>query len=486
MNPYSEFTCLYTSQKQKKAKTWHDGHLKYFFNNSKVVLYDEKMNVLDRGSALAVGDDLDMDKHLVTVEDLTSEYATNSGDSGTLPKPAAPFPAPIHAAFQARSTVAPQQSKPIGRPLNPYSSAAPTYTPIRPNDGAIAGSAGRSQKYQSSNVGSTSSYSGNVPAPDLKRKKWRAPFAQAELTPPISADSPFDSLDDGAFENWDNSDMLDFDEATPPTPALKNRSGIATEMRATTGPVYIIPSASSFKTGAPTPSSASTSLSREAAPKRRKVGLSRPAGSLPAPAQSSIMAPHRPPSSQLEFPNAARCTNFTGKNSGQLLRRSMSLGSRFSTTNQYRDSMTFLIYEHLQIMVIEIAITMWSIKSSGKSNDGDSQDALYRSRGVHMHSGSTLRRRGDAYTGFPLYRGGAGGGVSMEASAVVQPSAQQGAVLSLCNKEHHSKYSKDDLWVVSQSSRLDAASTFFARSVFYGPSGNDVEVDYLLVAERLK
>lgn len=25
MNPYTEFTCLYTSQKQKKAKTWHDG-----------------------------------------------------------------------------------------------------------------------------------------------------------------------------------------------------------------------------------------------------------------------------------------------------------------------------------------------------------------------------------------------------------------------------------------------------------------------------
>lgn len=26
MNPYSEFTCLYTSQKQKKAKTWQDGN----------------------------------------------------------------------------------------------------------------------------------------------------------------------------------------------------------------------------------------------------------------------------------------------------------------------------------------------------------------------------------------------------------------------------------------------------------------------------
>jgi hypothetical protein len=102
--------------------------------------------------------------------------------------------------------------------------------------------------------------------------------------------------------------------------------------------------------------------------------------------------------------------------------------------------MTFLIYEHLQIMVIEIAIILWGIKSSGKSHDEDSQDGLYRSRGVHMHSGSTLRRRGDAYTGFPLYRGPPGGGSgSTESIAVVQPSTQQGAVLSLSNKEHHSK-----------------------------------------------
>lgn len=32
------------------------------------------------------------------------------------------------------------------------------------------------------------------------------------------------------------------------------------------------------------------------------------------------------------------------------------------------------------------------------------------------------------------------------------------------------------MWVISRTSKFDAASTFFARSVFYGPSGNDVEV----------
>lgn len=32
------------------------------------------------------------------------------------------------------------------------------------------------------------------------------------------------------------------------------------------------------------------------------------------------------------------------------------------------------------------------------------------------------------------------------------------------------------MWVISKTSKFDATSTFFARSVFYGPSGNDVEV----------
>ncbi|KAG0283918.1 hypothetical protein BGZ96_011712 [Linnemannia gamsii] len=500
MNPYSEFTCLYTSQKQKKAKTWHDGNLKYFHNNSKVVLYDEKFNVLDstfhRGAALAVGDDMDMDKHLVTVEDLTVEYATNSGDSGTSVKPIASTPTAARTAIPVRSAPSYQKPKPAGRQLNPYTSTALANTSIsstRPIDEATATSAGRPangfipqpQQHQSDNTGSSNNYFANAPQPDLKRKKWRAPFTNKEPSPSTSMDEQFDQLDESDFGNWDNSDMLDFVD-THPQSALGGINGNAAATRAPMGPTATIkPISTSKAVSSMTSSTGTVVLSREA-PKRRKVGLSRPTGSLEAPTQASLMAPHKPPSSQLEFPNAARCTNFTGKNSGQLLRRSMALGSRFASTNQYRDSMTFLIYEHLQIMVIEIAVIMWGIKSNGKAHDGDTQDPLYRSRGVHIHSGSTLRRRGDVYTGFPLYRGQLGAGGSVETTAVVQPSAQQGAVLSLSNKEHHSKYSKDDLWVVSQSSRFDAASTFFARSVFYGPSGNDVEITCLSHSDSSK
>ena len=428
------------------------GHLKHFHNNSKVVLYDEKYNVLDskfhRGTALAVGDDMDMEKHLVTVEDLTVEYATNCGDPGTTAKPVAATPTAAHMAVPVRSAPSHQQPNPAGRPVNPYASAASANTASflsRLTDGVPPESAGRPvrdpvpQQHQYSNAGTSNNYSMKTLQVDLKRKKWRAPFTNKEPAPPPSMDEQFDQLDDGDFDNWEDSATLD-SVITSLTPEGMGMSGNVATSRAPTGSTAATKLTSTFKPVTTAPStSGSTAFSRDA-PKRRKVGLSRPTGSLDAPVQSSLMAPHKPPSSQLEFPNAARCTNFTGKNSGQLLRRSMALGSRFASPNQYRDSMTFLIYEHLQIMVIEIAIIMWGIKSNRKAHDGDSQDSLYRSRGVHIHSDSTLRRRGDAYTGFPLYRGQSGAPGSTEATAVVQPSAQQGAVLSLANKEHHSKY----------------------------------------------
>lgn len=226
----------------------------------------------------------------------------------------------------------------------------------------------------------------------------------------------------------------------------------------------------------------STASAAVQAPKRRKVGLSRVSNITGSAVKSSFRSPRRPPSTQLEFPTAARCTNFTGKNSSHLMRRSLTLGSRFASTNLYKDGMTFLIYEHLQIMVIEIAIAMWNIKTGPNTREPEALDATYRSRGIPMHSGSTLRRRGDVYVGFPMFteRGfnsaGNGPGVT---TAAIQPPGLQGLTLTINNKEHHSKYSKDDLWVISTTSRFDAASTFFARSMFYGPSGSDVELQCL-------
>ncbi|KAF8936586.1 hypothetical protein BGZ58_004007 [Dissophora ornata] len=435
MNPYSEFTCLYTSQKLKKAKTWQDG------------------------ATIAVGDDMDMDKHLITIEDLTVAYAANSTDQRV-----ASNPAPV-ASTTRRNVGLPSRAAPARASVAPPTAAVISSTAISSSI-SISGLASVTAQQPENNTHPTS---WSAAQSNAKRKKWRPPVPGSGGFVSTSLDTADDDWDLDAISVQDLQDT--FGDAAdgllePPviganiTTALSKQSMIST-----------------------TTSTTPTSTAQIPTPKRRRVGLSKLSSpSSSALGQSSLKSPHRPPSTQLEFPNAARCTNFTGKNSRQLLRRSLALGSRFMTTNQYKDGMSFLIYEHLQILVIEIAITMWSIKTNPNTREGEPFDALYRSRGIHMHSASSLRRRGDAYAGFPMYSersfkgagdisGGGGGNL-----AAVQTTSQQGASLSITNKEHHSKYSKDDLWVVSTTPRFDASSTFFARSVFYGPSGSDVDV----------
>ncbi|KAF9351439.1 hypothetical protein BGX26_010565, partial [Mortierella sp. AD094] len=424
------------------------GHLRLFLNNSKAVLYDAKFNVLDstfhRGNAIAVGDDMDMDKHLITVEGLTEAYATNSVDQRNNTRNAT-----------SRSATAAKLTAPTTASTLKFTSTR-TKTTVNEPMSALSGMKETARQPVNDTMGIAKSSTQS----DLKRRKWRPPIPTTVASTSTIPDS---SLGDNEWEALDQFDLQDiFSDSVkelrePATGVLNTETGNTTSK--STAPTFV-------------------AIVRPA-PKRRKVGLSRVTGAPGSAAgQSSLVTSHRPPSTQLEFPNAARCTNFTGKNQNQLLRRSMTLGSRFMSSNQYKDGMAFLIYEHLQIMVIEIAIAMWNIKSSSSTQEGVALDTVYRSRGIHMHSESTLRRRGDAYPGFPLYndRASNGGGLSGTTTAAVQPTSQQGLSLSISNKEHHSKYSKDDLWVVSTTSRFDATSTFFARSVFYGPSGNDIEL----------
>ncbi|KAG0260317.1 hypothetical protein BG011_001965 [Mortierella polycephala] len=482
MNPYTEFTCLYTSQKFKKAKTWQDGHLRYFHSNSKVVLYDIKFSVLDstfyRGAAVAVGDDMDMDKHLITVEDLTVAYATNSVDQRPIPSaalagsligkpttPHLPNPAPGPKVIVAPS---PQPAiVPYSALRHLPSSGSGATSTLGPRSSTSDTSSLESYRIQGQQQEIDSNFNRypKVQA-ELKRKKWRPPSstkdAAAEVDSTLSSGVAIEEMD-----HMRNQPVSTYTSGTHMDLLANVHTSVTVSETSSSSNRHLVPRTASHEDMKIT----------QQTPKRRRVGLSRISGTHGAPGQSSIVAPSRPPTTQLEFPNAARCTNFTGKNSAQLLRRSLTLGARFMSTNQYKDGMAFLIYEHLQILVIEIAIAMWSIKGNTGVREGETMDALYRSRGIHLHSGSALRRRGDAYTGFPIYRDrnmtGAGDPIN---GAVIQPSSQQTAIITVHNKEHHSKYSKDDLWVVSSTPRFEAASTFFARSVFYGPSGNDIEV----------
>ncbi|XP_067895868.1 5'-3' DNA helicase ZGRF1-like isoform X2 [Heterodontus francisci] len=68
-----EFVVLYTNQKTKKAKIWHDGVLKTSFSGNKATLYDDKGLCLDHIYAkfeeIQSGNDFESDRYLITVEE---------------------------------------------------------------------------------------------------------------------------------------------------------------------------------------------------------------------------------------------------------------------------------------------------------------------------------------------------------------------------------------------------------------------------------
>lgn len=334
-------------------------------------------STFNKGTAVAVGDDLDMDRHLITVEEFTSNFAGNADQ------------------ISANTTASAARAKSALAIRNPQPNIQPRTVP------AAASFKPHTQL-------------------DLKRKKWRAPFANTNSPQheQVTESIPDNPLDDIPFD-FSEQDLEEMDDIARLSTSLAND----------THTPALPPTSVTSRPNQPLP-----------APKRRKVGLSRGSVPLSSGTQTITSSSHRTPSTQLEFPSAARCTNFTGKNTGP--KRTISLGARFSSTGQYKDGMSYLIYDHLQVMVIEIAIALWSIKTSPNAKDGDAIDSFYRSRNIHMHSQATLRRRGDPYAGFPMFSGKSASGSGdplAGASAPAVAGAQQGAVLTLSNKEHHSK-----------------------------------------------
>jgi len=354
-----------------------------------------------RGGTIVAGDDVDMERHMVTIEEPTVAHTTDSIDQQLTLGSASAVPSRI--SLPTPSVVGSTTA----------STSTSTSTSLSSSANTLASTNGSVKQP----ITDTQFDSGATVQQQAKRKKWRPP---QPITSILSSTTINRSLNKVGQDAQDHQDVQ------------------GTFLGSMTGPLQAYPTLDTTPTTTATSKPISATSVPTQASKRRKVGLSRMSGVLGFPVQSSVS--NRTPSTQLEFPNAARCTNFTGKNSTQLLRRSLALGSRFASTNQYKDGMAYLIYEHLQIMVIEIAIAMWSIKTGSNVQEAESLDALYRSRGIPMHSLSTLRRRGDVYVGFPVFSERGFNGIENGTGTMVQPSSLQGLTLTISNKEHHSKY----------------------------------------------
>ncbi|KAH8553357.1 P-loop containing nucleoside triphosphate hydrolase protein [Umbelopsis sp. PMI_123] len=90
--PCVQFVVLYTAQKLKKSKTWQDGFLKFYAFNKKMVLIDEKGYNIDRKFQKGkrppqIGDEIEFDGHLVTVEYITKGSAQPESATEREPDP---------------------------------------------------------------------------------------------------------------------------------------------------------------------------------------------------------------------------------------------------------------------------------------------------------------------------------------------------------------------------------------------------------------
>ncbi|XP_053380718.1 protein ZGRF1-like [Mercenaria mercenaria] len=83
-----QFVVLYTHQKQKKAKTWHDGCLKHSGSGTKAVLYDEKGCRLDsihiKVDDIKLGEQLESDRYYILVEEVKTGENVQQGKATLL------------------------------------------------------------------------------------------------------------------------------------------------------------------------------------------------------------------------------------------------------------------------------------------------------------------------------------------------------------------------------------------------------------------
>ncbi|KAL1922935.1 uncharacterized protein VTP21DRAFT_9311 [Calcarisporiella thermophila] len=173
----------------------------------------------------------------------------------------------------------------------------------------------------------------------------------------------------------------------------------------------------------------------------------------------------------LEFPSISHCELLV-RNKEHLIRRAR-IPTLFSSALQYREIFTHAIYEHLQILLNTLSIQfrmLFDKYNKQKMPNINNVEYYFRSHGMGFYKGCGLRLASPQNI-FPTL------GRNMDSSSYPNSSELFSDVcveleivlLQLSEKEHHSVYSKDDMWVVSSSVDFEPASTFLARSTFYGP-----------------
>ncbi|KAI8056283.1 uncharacterized protein B0P05DRAFT_285529 [Gilbertella persicaria] len=410
-NTVSHFVVLFTAQKARKNKIWQDGFLKYYSFNKKLVLIDEKGYNIDRkfnkGGRPAVGDELEFDGHIVTIEEYQSTEIANVNQ-----------PSRVNVNQPSRVNV----SLP-DRQLNK-----------------------------------------EPPKENVQKQSKNAPFKPPSFVPKkrmIKSDS-------------EEEDPMDIDDK----PTLPS-SSIPTSSTAVTPPVQPTPAQ-------PTPIGSSSCVPL----KRARMGLSKkttsvlhqhiaqqttpppqqtsfqPASSMTAqattntPKHASTETPkvspeqtisgHKDPTETkytsmiLQFPNSRKALGLV--KSKNYPKRSKVVPAKFKNPALYQNTFRAIINEHLDILLLNYGMYFHSVyEKLGKNKHGQDLERTMRSKGIAIYVQNELKQENPRY-GQSTFR-----------------------LMLRSNREHHSKYNRDDIWIISNVPSFESSQTFLARSTFFGP-----------------
>ncbi|KAI8908255.1 hypothetical protein DFJ77DRAFT_170299 [Powellomyces hirtus] len=146
---------------------------------------------------------------------------------------------------------------------------------------------------------------------------------------------------------------------------------------------------------------------------------------------------------RLFFPDMQACTELKGKG----IHREIAIPVQFRSVQVYKDTFVKALTENLQVQLTTMAMNYHRLRAEKMTED---LTTFLRNRGIPFYANCQL-----SWYNAPFQRG------------LRRP---KNLILALESKEHHSVYSRDDLWVVATSP--DFSSTFIARSHFYGASRN--------------
>ena len=147
------------------------------------------------------------------------------------------------------------------------------------------------------------------------------------------------------------------------------------------------------------------------------------------------------------------CFQLPLSDQGNKLLREMSIPNTFSNASQYKSCLTGCLTETINLELQSLCLKFSKTLQKSKSN----LEPAMRSQRIPFYSNVCLSESQSLDFGMGFNR-------------------SSNVSLAIDNKEHHSQYSKDDIWLVSNSS--DMVDSEFFRSYYYGPSGSNVEVFY--------